>query len=145
MSGYDIALTMDGKDEVNNYKELNQYLSDHANNKDIKIDVRKTAWCAAIMNAWERAAGKQGTGKLNARSFSNYGVKVDLKNAKPGDIVVFERGNDGWSGHVAYFVSTDGKSITHFGGNQWSTTRGASDEVNYGKTAISKLLAIRRS
>ena len=136
--------------EVTNYKELNAYLAKFAIKGDIKIDVRKTPWCAAQMNAWERAAGNPGitVNALAARYFISYGDPIKLEDAKVGDIVVFARGHNGNLGHVAYFLDVVGhgenRVIMHLGGNQWNIHRGASDEINIGATPLTRLLAIRR-
>lgn len=144
MKGIEVMRKMEGWDEVNNFKQLTEFLESQSHNDDISINVRTTPWCAAMINATERAAGNPGNGKLNARSFLNYGKHIELKDAKEGDIVVFERGTDGWSGHVAYYINHGKVSIQHLGGNQWSQYRKASDEVNIGFTPITKLLGIRR-
>lgn len=83
----------------------------------IHIDPATTPWCAAFANYIQKLQKKPGTGKLNARSFLNYGKPV--KVPKPGDIVVFTRGNNSWQGHVAYFVQwIDAKTLQVIGGNQ---------------------------
>lgn len=144
MSGYKVMKKFVGMYEAQNFRELNKFLAGHARNGDIAIEVRATPWCAAMVNACEREAGNAGTGKLNARSFETYGKPVDLEDAQEGDIVVFKRGSDGWSGHVAYYVSHDDDYITHLGGNQWNERTQQSDQVNIGHTHKNKLLSIRR-
>jgi hypothetical protein len=58
-----------------------------------------------------------------------------------GDIVVFPRGNQGWQGHVGFYIETvqvDG--IDHYvilGGNQ-------KNKVSYDLYPASKAIAIRR-
>ncbi len=97
----------------------------------------ETAWCAAFVGAMLKRAGGKGTGKLNARSYLEWGEKVELHNAKEGDIVVFTRGNSTWQGHVAFFVKDNGPTVTVLGGNQ-------ADSVSrkvYGKVNI---LGVRR-
>ncbi len=104
----------------------------------IDCDPFTTPWCAAMVNACERAVGKKGTGLLNARSFLNYGSKIELGWARPGDIVIFTRGGSSWQGHVAYFVSrSDERTINVIGGNQ-------SNQVCYQKYPIRRILGIRR-
>lgn len=98
----------------------------------------ETAWCAAFVGAMLKRAGVKGTGKLNARSYLEWGVPVDRKDAKPGDIVVFKRGNSSWQGHVAFFVKDRGALIEVLGGNQ-------SDAVNVKGYPASQLLGIRRA
>jgi uncharacterized protein (TIGR02594 family) len=82
-------------------------------------------------------AGQKGTGSLAARSYLNWGKPVDRKDARPGDIVVFKRGNSSWQGHVAFFVKDGGSTITVLGGNQ-------ADAVNRRAYPAASLLGIRR-
>lgn len=94
----------------------------------------ETPWCAAFVGSMLKRGGYRFTGKLNARSYADTpsNTKVRLLDAEEGDIVVFERGNDGWSGHVAFFVRQTDKSILCLGGNQ-------NNEVNekwYGKNRL---------
>ncbi len=94
-------------------------------------------WCAAFVGAMLKRAGIKGTGKLNARSYLDWGTPVDRKNAQPGDVVVFKRGNSSWQGHVAFFVKDRGALIDVLGGNQ-------SNAVNVKGYQAAALLGIRR-
>lgn len=98
----------------------------------------ETAWCAAFVGAMLHRSGAKGTGKLNARSYLEWGVPVDRKDAKPGDVVIFKRGNSSWQGHVAFFVKDKGALIEVLGGNQ-------SNAVNVKGYQASQLLGIRRA
>ncbi|MGB1214828.1 MAG: TIGR02594 family protein [Pikeienuella sp.] len=99
----------------------------------------ETAWCAAFVGSKLKQAGLPHTGKLNARSYLDWGTPVALKDAKEGDIVVFSRGNpNGWQGHVAFFVEESGSTIRVLGGNQ-------SNQVNVSAYPKSRLLGIRRA
>lgn len=111
-----------------------QYFKD-AGHPEVSTDA--TAWCAAFVGAMLARSGVKPTGKLNARSYLDWGVPVDRKNAKPGDVVIFERGT-GWQGHVGFFVKDEGALIKTLGGNQ-------SDAVNIKGQQASKLLGIRRA
>ncbi len=102
-----------------------------------EVSTDETAWCAAFVGAMLARSGVKPTGKLNARSYLDWGVPVDRKDAKPGDIVIFERGT-GWQGHVGFFVRDEGALIKTLGGNQ-------SDAVNIKGQQASKLLGIRRA
>lgn len=139
MSGYEIAKIMRGLHENKDTKQLDQYISKYVPSWR-GLHVNSTAWCAAIMNAWERAVGKPGNGKLNARSFLTYGEPVkNLKSAQKGDILVFARGGSTWMGHVCYYDGMqDNRTIRTVGGNQ-------SDSVSTGYYPVSRLLGIRRS
>lgn len=105
-------------------------------NAGVKND--SVAWCAAFVGAMLKRAGGKGTGLLTARSYLMWGVPVERKNAKPGDIVVFKRGNSNWEGHVAFFVKDNGSTLSVLGGNQ-------SDAVNIKNYSASQLLGIRRA
>ena len=58
---------------------------------EVKDDV--VAWCAAFVGAMIKRAGGKPSGSLAARSYLKWGKPVALLDAKPGDIVVFRRGN----------------------------------------------------
>lgn len=97
----------------------------------------ETAWCAAFVGAMLARSGGEGTGKLTARSYLDWGQPVTLTDAQEGDIAVFKRGNSTWQGHVAFFVKENGANITVLGGNQ-------SDQVKLSGYPKSSLLGIRR-
>lgn len=97
----------------------------------------ETAWCAAFVGAMLRRAGMKSTGKLNARSYLDWGTPVERKDAQPGDVVIFKRGNSSWQGHVAFFVKDRGALIDVLGGNQ-------SNAVNVKPYQAKALLGIRR-
>jgi uncharacterized protein (TIGR02594 family) len=98
----------------------------------------ETAWCAAFVGAMLRRAGMKSTGALNARSYLDWGKPVDRKDAQPGDVVIFKRGNSSWQGHVAFFVKDRGALLDVLGGNQ-------SDAVNIKGYSTKALLGIRRA
>lgn len=112
-----------------------KYYAD-AGHPEVKDDA--VAWCAAFVGAMLARAGIKPSGQLTARSYLNWGTPVpDLSQARPGDIVIFTRGNSGWQGHVAFY---EGKTETHvkvLGGNQ-------SDAVTRAKYPRDDLLGIRR-
>ncbi len=98
----------------------------------------ETAWCAAAMNTWLLEGGLRGTGKLNARSFLDWGREHTGKPEK-GVIAVFERGNSAWQGHVAF--CTGRETDTHIevlGGNQ-------QNQVNKQWKRKDKLLGLRKA
>ena len=75
---------------------------------------------------------------LMARSFLYWGDSV--KEPEVGDIVVFPRGDQGWQGHVGFYVMTsaDGKYYYILGGNQ-------DDQVSILRFSASSALDIRRN
>ncbi len=97
----------------------------------------ETAWCAAFANAMLSRAGVKGTGSLAARSFLKWGCETD--DPKPGDIVVFSRGNSTWQGHVAFFLRlvSDGTLVEVLGGNQ-------NNAVNVARFPTAKVLGYRK-
>ena len=108
------------------------------------VDPVQTEWCAAFVNMvlLEQGLPTSATVSdypLTARSFLYWGDKV--KEPKQGDIVVFKRGNSGWQGHVAFYVSTtkiNGETYYNvLGGNQ-------SDSVSIEPYPVNKVLGIRR-
>jgi uncharacterized protein (TIGR02594 family) len=98
-----------------------------------------TPWCAAFVGSVLASLGLPHTGKLNARSYENYGSKVSIQNAQPGDIVVFWRGSpSSWQGHVAFLVRFDGNKVIVRGGNQ-------GNKVSDAPYPIDRIVAIRRA
>lgn len=129
----DIASTLLGKGEVPDRETLQEFFKNGGQN----LDPATTAWCAAFVNSALGAAGIQGTGKLNARSFLDWGEPVDTPQR--GDIAVFTRGGkNSWKGHVAFFdsVNPDG-TINVLGGNQ-------GDQVSLKAYSADRLLGYRR-
>ena len=142
MTPYQIAKSMLGLHEVKDNKKIKDFLKKYAIKGDIALDPAQYPWCAVIVNAWERAAGNPGNGRQNARSFLTYGDKVELKDAKQGDILIFARGGSNWMGHVTYLdrVEKDASGrvlLRCLGGNQ-------SDSVSIGWYPKDRLLGIRR-
>lgn len=103
-----------------------------AGHPEVKDD--DTAWCAAFIGAMLCRAGWASSGALNARSYEHYGTKLD--KPVPGCITVFQRGNSGWEGHVAFFLRDLGDRIEVLGGNQ-------SNSVSIAREPKSALLAYR--
>lgn len=136
MKAYELAKaeigTVEWKDGSN--PKVVAYFKD-SGNAGVKDDA--TAWCAAFVGAMLKRAGLKGTGKLTARSYLDWGVPVERKDARPGDIVIFKRGRSSWQGHVAFFVKDRGALIDVLGGNQ-------SNAVNVKGYQASALLGIRR-
>ena len=84
------------------------------------VDPVHVEWCAAFVNSVLYEVGIEDTGSLMARSYLNWGVSTDTPS--PGDIMVFSRGNQGWQGHVGFYVATVEYKDTAYwvvlGGNQ---------------------------
>ena len=110
----------------------------------LKVDPVQYEWCAAFVNASLHVNDVPGSESVNdfplmARSFLFWGESVE--EPKLGDIVIFPRGNEGWQGHVGFYINTtvvDGESFyVILGGNQ-------DDSVSYALYPASKAIDIRR-
>lgn len=110
------------------------------------VNPESTEWCAAFVNATLRRDGKVGSWEVSdhpllARSFLTWGERVDLENIQRGDIVVFNRGSEGWQGHVGFYIGSawvDGKQrLGILGGNQ-------EDSVKYSFYDPDRVIGIRR-
>lgn len=84
-------------------------------NSGIKDD--ETPWCAAFVGAVLAQLGLPHTGKLNARSYAEWGDDVPMSKVRPGDVVVLTRGAPP-SGHVGFVVNILGDKVIIRGGNQ---------------------------
>ena len=109
------------------------------------VDPVTTEWCAAFVNMVLLEQGLPTSEfvsdyPLMARSFLIWGEEITTP--KQGDIVIFERGETGWQGHVGFYVSSfkngEGKEYMNIlGGNQ-------KDQVTIDAYPVSRLLGIRR-
>ena len=109
---------MNQLDEARKYEGLEEVRDKAKLQALIKFDPASQPWCAAFVNAIEKACGRKGTGLLNARSYLNYGAGVRFDDRQPGDIIVFTRGGNTWQGHVSYYVSDKLGYVKVIGGNQ---------------------------
>jgi uncharacterized protein (TIGR02594 family) len=97
-------------------------------------------WCASFVNWCLREAGIEGTFSAQARSFLKWGLTIPLEKIEAGDIVVFARGNNNTSGHVAFFLerSSERKNCMNIiSGNQ-------SNRVSMATFSTQPLLSVRR-
>lgn len=110
------------------------------------VNPATTEWCAAFVNATLRKDGKLGSWAnsdypLLAKSFLTWGDRVELENIQRGDVVIFNRGDEGWQGHVGFYIGSatiEGKKkLGILGGNQ-------DDSVSYAFYDPSKVVGIRR-
>lgn len=85
------------------------------------LDDSTTAWCSCYMNKKIQEAGGIGTRSAGAKSWLRWGREI--LNPRPGDIVIFKRGNSSWQGHVAFYLSMDEDYIRVLGGNQHNTVK----------------------
>jgi uncharacterized protein (TIGR02594 family) len=121
--------------------------SDRQELKDfLEVDPVRTEWCAAFVNSVLEESGivsnKDHKYPLTARAFLDWGNKVNKEDIQPGDIVIFPRGNQGWQGHVGFYISTiELNGIEYYailGGNQ-------NDKVSIDRYRSSAALGIRRN
>jgi uncharacterized protein (TIGR02594 family) len=75
-----------------------------------------TPWCAIGLNGWLARAGVPGTSRANARSFLDWGIRLD--RPVPGCIVVIARPPVPWQGHVGIYEGEDATHIRLLGANQ---------------------------
>lgn len=112
-----------------------QYLdyTEKENRSELKsltgVDPVRIEWCAAFANAILEQSGipsnKDHKYPLTARAFLDWGEATD--DPQMGDVVVFPRGNQGWQGHVGFYVKEqviDGVLYYYIlGGNQKNSVR----------------------
>ena len=111
LSQYGVNETVGSKHDP----EVMQYYKDcgHA-----WVDNDELPWCAAFVGAMLYRVGREGTGKLNARSYEDWGFDVTT-NPKVGDIVVLWRQNKTCGkGHIGFYIREDDTHVYMLGGNQ---------------------------
>jgi uncharacterized protein (TIGR02594 family) len=107
----------------------------------------RTEWCAAFVNAIlekDRIPNLYDTGSpapLLARQFLEWGSRVEKSAVQRGDIVIFPRGNQGWQGHVGFYVDT----VIIDGVEHWWILGGNQDQsVSYALYRPSYAIGVRR-
>ena len=138
---YDAAHSYLGLKEYPGAKHNPQVIADFAKVGHDWVKDDETPWCAAFVGARLAECGIAGTGKLNARSYEEWGDGVVFTDAQKGDVCVFWRkGRDSPYGHVAFFDHYDDKTNTvHvLGGNQGNA-------VSVAKYPFDRLIALRRA
>lgn len=136
---YETAKAHLGLSEFPGAKHNPEILKMYADSGNAWVKDDETPWCAAFVGSVLAQCGIKGTGKLNARSYLDWGQKVDLKDAKQGDVVILSRGNSKTQGHVAFFDSWQNNgSVNLLGGNQ-------GDKVSVAPFGVSRVLGVRRA
>lgn len=102
-------------------------------------------WCSAFVNyvAWLLRLPR--SKNLRARSWLQVGQGIQLDDAVPGDVVVFQRGSGeqpgpeviAAPGHVGFYAGRFGQFVEVLGGNQ-------ADTVKISRYHKNKLLGVRR-
>ena len=100
----------------------------------LKATDDETAWCSAFVCWCLEACGIKSTRSAAARSYLSFGKRISEPTV--GCIVVFQRGDSAWQGHVGFVVGWDKTSISCLGGNQ-------KDSVCIEKYPRSKVLGFR--
>lgn len=107
----------------------------------------ETSWCSSFVNWTMEQAGIRGTDSAAARSWLNWGESVPINSAsvRPGDVIVFPRGNNPAQGHVAIVdeVLANGR-VRVVGGNQ-SNGEGQPDGVTESVRTLSSAIGVRRA
>lgn len=107
----------------------------------------ETSWCSSFVNWTLQQAGVRGTNSAAARSWLTWGQAVpkDAAQVKPGDVIVFPRGNNPAQGHVAIVSEVLGNGMVRvIGGNQG--VRGEQyDGVTYSDRSLASALGVRRA
>lgn len=91
------------------------------------------AWCSSFVNWCMKQAGVPRTKSAAARSWLEWGKKID--QPVRGCVVVFKRG-DPPSGHVALYVGREGDDLLVLGGNQ-------DNQVKISRYAANRVLGFR--
>jgi uncharacterized protein (TIGR02594 family) len=135
---YDVAADYIGLAEVPGAKHNAKIIKMYADTGNAWVTDDETPWCAAFVGSVLAQCGIKGTGKLNARSYLDWGQKIDLKDARRGDVVILSRGASKTQGHVAFFDSIDGNKVMLLGGNQ-------GDKVSIAPFLVRNVLGVRRA
>lgn len=131
---YDIAKSQMGVEEIRGRRN-NPTIVNYFKETDGISRSDKTAWCSAFANYVMRKAGVKGSGKVNARSWLNWGKKVT--KPRRGDVVVFWReSRRSWKGHVAFYAYETKTHVYVLGGNQRSPQGGAVTITAYPKYRV---------
>ena len=130
-----LAVQYNGMHERTDRAELKELLD---------VDPVRTEWCAAFVNAVLEESGIVSNNDhkypLTARAFLDWGQGISKEDIVPGDLVVFPRGNQGWQGHVGFYIGEhlDSDRWVILGGNQ-------SNSVRYDLYNPRRALGIRRA
>ena len=136
----DKAMALLGANEHKQNSDINSFLK----RGGVNIDAAQTAWCAGFVNSSLKQVGVDGTGKLNANSFLNWGQGIGASQAMKGDVLVQARGlgADQTGGHVGFAT---GLSRIKEGQQQLEMLSGNSSH-NVAKTWVdANELQVRRS
>jgi uncharacterized protein (TIGR02594 family) len=126
-------------------------LEERANREELKelmsVDPVRYEWCAAFVNAILELENIPNLNDIEhphpllARAFLQWGEPVEKENIQRGDLVVFPRGNEGWQGHVGFYVETVVEDDVEY----WVILGGNQDQsVSYAQFNPNSSIGIRR-
>jgi uncharacterized protein (TIGR02594 family) len=91
----------------------------------------KIAWCSSFVNWCMAQVGLKGTGSALARSWLDWGAKIDIPEY--GCVAVLTRREPtAATGHVAFYLGEDTSHVYLYGGNQ----RGEVRELAYARERV---------
>lgn len=112
----------------------NPRIEEYQSADSLRASDDEVAWCSSFVNWVMMKAGVPRTKSAAARSWLNWGRKI--QEPVRGCVVIFTRPGHAGSGHVALFVSREGDFIRVLGGNQ-------ENQVKISRYAASRLLGYR--
>lgn len=134
MSPYEIAKGEIGTHEVKGGE--NPRILEYHDCTTLNACEDEVPWCSAFANWCHKQAGIEGTHSAAARSWLKWGKALEMP--VEGCIVILKRGNDPNSGHVGFYVKSEGEAIIVLGGNQ-------SDQVKESRFAKKDVLGYREA
>lgn len=96
-------------------RHTNRILEYHATTT-LRATSDEIAWCSSFVNWVFVQAGILGTSSAAARSWLDWGCEINAP--REGCVAVLSRGLNPASGHVGFYVGSDGGRVRLLGGNQ---------------------------
>jgi uncharacterized protein (TIGR02594 family) len=112
-----------------------------------EIHEDEVSWCSVACAAAAIDAGlpiPPVNVNMLARSWLTWGVKVEPKDVRPGDVAIWPRGTSSWQGHVNVVESVFDGKVGCIGGNQ-SGMKGGDAVTRSKPRAVSEALGFRRA
>lgn len=107
--------------ENGSHPRILEYLQSCSDLSQAELGCDATPWCSAFVNWCFEQSGIAGTGSSWARSWAEWGERLD--EPRPGAVAVWARGRTSEDepivkGHVAFVVADEGDRLVVLGGNQ---------------------------
>ena len=128
-----IALGELGTREIHGKDHEARVLEYHATTT-LRATTDEVPWCSSFVNWVMESSGIPGTRSAAARSWLDWGVKLD--SPMLGCVVVLKRGKNPRSGHVTLYMGGDGDRLEGLGGNQ-------SNQVQISRYKVANVLGYR--